>query len=479
MVEEQVLKQVGFTYVLDKLKIVTPYGRDELKGIKPFKSDEIKACRLMLSDVEKFFVLFKQKEGLCEELVEILTNFKDLRKTCKRLTEGFVLDDVELFELKNFSLNLKKLLSIYEKANVKVDSVVFAPMQTVINLLNPNDIVVSSFHIYDVYSQDLRRIRKEKLNILELLKKEPENEMFKNDRARLVLQEQEEEFRVREELSFKLTKYARIMMYNMLAIGKLDLLISKARIANEYRTCIPEILESGGIEIKGAVNIEVNDNLCLQNKEFVGVDICLKEGVSLLTGANMGGKTVALSTVVLNVLLVTYGFLPFAKEFRCGLVDFVMFVSGDLQNKNRGISSFGAEVLELSKLCKFMQKAKGLVVFDEFARNTNPLEGQRFVRALCEMLSEKASYGLVSTHYDSVLVKGAWYYRVIGLRDDLIEKFDSEDKVGSLSGIMDYRIKRIDEGDDVPKDAFKVAKLLGVGDEFLDRLKKFYGGEAK
>ena len=63
------------------------------------------------------------------------------------------------------------------------------------------------------------------------------------------------------------------------------------------------------------INPELCDLLQEQGRAFVPVSISLDWGAAVITGANMGGKSVAMKTVALNVLLLQAG-LPGLRQKR-------------------------------------------------------------------------------------------------------------------------------------------------------------------
>lgn len=86
--------------------------------------------------------------------------------------------------------------------------------------------------------------------------------------------------------------------------------------------------------------------------EFTPVDLELERGATVVTGANMGGKSVSLKTITLNLLLMHTGFFVFAKGMTAPLFHSVGLIGADGQSVERGLSSFGAEVKELDEVLK-------------------------------------------------------------------------------------------------------------------------------
>ena len=102
----------------------------------------------------------------------------------------------------------------------------------------------------------------------------------------------------------------------------------------------------------------------------------------------MGGKSVVLKTIVLNQLLAQFGFGTAAACCCVNLVDGIVFCIGDDQNTQKGLSSFAAEMLAIDGAVKRMRNGDNvLVLVEEPARTTNPVEGTALVEGLLEVIS--------------------------------------------------------------------------------------------
>ena len=122
----------------------------------------------------------------------------------------------------------------------------------------------------------------------------------------------------------------------------------------------------------------------------------------LVSGPNMGGKTVLLKTVGLAVALAHAGLpvlaaegsaIPEMDELRADL--------GDEQSVDRGLSTFAAHLLAL----KAMAEAAGprtLLLADELGAGTDPEEGAALGRALLEHVAKQGAWGVMTTHLGSL-----------------------------------------------------------------------------
>ena len=53
----------------------------------------------------------------------------------------------------------------------------------------------------------------------------------------------------------------------------------------------------------------------------------MNQGVTVLTGANMGGKSVALRTIFLNLYLAQCGFYPYGEKVCFPVFDYMTFIA--------------------------------------------------------------------------------------------------------------------------------------------------------
>ena len=122
----------------------------------------------------------------------------------------------------------------------------------------------------------------------------------------------------------------------------------------------------------------------------------------LVSGPNMGGKTVLLKTVGL-VVAMSHAGLPVlcAEGSECPELDEIRADLGDEQSVDRGLSTFAAHLLAL----RAMAEAAGprtLLLADELGAGTDPDEGAALGRALVEHVAAAGSWGVITTHLGSL-----------------------------------------------------------------------------
>ncbi|MGB9780120.1 MutS-related protein [Caldanaerobacter sp.] len=480
---EKEREQVGFEYVISKLQVVTPYGKEELKNVRPYKREEKERLRQEYEYIDLIGNSLKENEKIFFEILKPLLKIKDIRNSLRRCREGQVLDEVEFFEIKVFAMLSEELKPLIEKLGLDIEDIKLVSLHPVLDLLDPQKKRVATFHVYDEYSCKLREIREKKREIERKIFTETDKnkiESLKQKRLEIVALEQKEEFEVKRNLSEKLSNYVDILEKNIKAIGRLDFLMAKAKLAIEYGGVKPVIGEEIKVIFEDAINPQVADILKRQGKKFTPLTVELKRGTTVITGANMGGKTVALRTFTLNLLLATMGFFPFAKKVSFPMLDFIHFVSEDLQSVARGLSSFGAEVMKLKEIMEDVKRGTGFVALDEIARGTNPEEGLYIVKAVSKYLNGFSSITVLATHYEGVVEEDMIHYQVVGLKnvnfEELSEKImrDEKNSVKILQDYMDYRLERVDPSCEIPKDALNICKLLGLEKEVIDLAETYY-----
>ncbi|GAB4280159.1 MAG: endonuclease MutS2 [Candidatus Rifleibacteriota bacterium] len=477
--------QPALSWLYKNVPVCSHFGKKALKQLIAKDNPKFAELDQALHHLSEFLKKTKKKPKIINTFFLLFDKLRDIGGTFSNLRQNKVLDETELFEIKSFAIFSDQILQLYSEFDFEFDGYKPHSLHDLIRLLNPDQLITSSFYLHESYSDELKQIRDRKRAIENrILKADNQKikEQLRLERSEIVAAEKQEEYKVRKKLSNEISKWIDKLEDNADILGKLELMLAKTQMAGTGKTCRPQISELNDdpvFIVDQAVNPELEEILTSQGKSFTPVSIEINRGVTILTGANMGGKTVALSTIAMNAQLAKLGFFPYAKNFSMPLFDFISFVGGDEQNQRAGLSSFGAEMLHFNKIAQLTKTGSGLVIFDEFARSTNPYEGKRFVQALCEFIKKENAYGVVATHYDGIQIDKAFYYQVIGLKkvenDCTIEEPGKIDRViDHLCENMDYRLKKVDANYQVPKDAFHIARLMQADPEFIEILKKMY-----
>ena len=448
--DPQLKQDSGYSWVQSKLETASPFGGAMARNPAWFSPGQENKLAMELLRVEQ--ALAWDRVHL-ETLVHLLSEFRDIRSSFTRHS-SVPMDMVELFEVKHFLLRLERLAETY--STTPLNGVNIAPMDDMLDLLDPSGRKLPPFHIEDSFDPALERIRAEKAQVEAHLRSEETEELMRR-RQELVRQEDVAELNARRRLTTALLREKDRFLSTMDALGQLDLTAAKAKLARKYGCIKPEI---GGesVTLKEMTHPQVAHTLAEKGAKFTPVSAQLEIGATVVTGANMGGKSVAMKSIVLNLLLLHTGFFVFAGSMSSPLFHAVHLIGADGQSVERGLSSFGAEVKQLDQVLREEKGQFFFLALDEFARGTNPREGAALARALVRHLNTLNCVALMSTHYDGVADAAKRHYQVAGL-DEQARK-------------IDYRLVLSPPDAPCPQDALKVCRLLDLDPVLLDVFEK-------
>lgn len=289
-----------------------------------------------------------------------------------------------------------------------------------------------------------------------------------------------EEEKICAELSVRIGEYEEVLLENCERIGELDFALAKAIYAVKHNCIKPVIREEHVVVIENGRNLQVEDILTKKQKTFCPISIEMEDGVTCITGANMGGKTISLKLSAQIPLLAQYGFFVPAEHAEVGLSNYMQMLIGDSQSVERGLSSFGSEMEELKEIMDH-SISRSLILIDEIASGTNPIEGLALSSALVDYLVTKPYITLFTTHFETVTERDdVVNMQVIGLANCDFTLLNREimyanrrERINIISKYMDYRLRKVDENKQVPKDALNIAKMLGISSEIIERAKQY------
>jgi DNA mismatch repair protein MutS2 len=135
-------------------------------------------------------------------------------------------------------------------------------------------------------------------------------------------------------------------------------------------------------------------------EKLIPLDLVLEADGRLLlvSGPNMGGKTVLLKTVGLAVLLSHAGFpVPAAEGSEIPFMETVLVDLGDAQSVDQGLSTFAGHLRALAGMAA-AAGPRTLLLADELGSGTDPEEGGALGRALLEHFAARGAWGVMTTH---------------------------------------------------------------------------------
>ena len=475
--------KIGLSYVLDSLHPCCPFGQERVRRLRFYAPEERAALETELHNVDRAAKAAGALSSLYERIMLVLCQLKDIRGSLTRLSEDAILDHVELFEIKGFLLRVAELIPLFSEMNetVRAEGIAFSDPTEALNVLDPERTRSRGFYIPDGASAALKTIRAEKKRLERLLYTVPEAEKdaIKAERTRVCAEEETEERAIRRSMCTALLPHVSALFTDADAAGRLDCLIQKAQFAVRYGGVLPEITGTA-LELVDMVNPELCDLLKAKGRVFVPVSMAADRGATVITGANMGGKSVAMKTVALNVLLFHAGFLVCAKAAKIPMLSDVEMLFDDAQSMQSGLSGFGSEIVRFNEALRKVEQGYSLFLIDELGRGTNPDEGAVIVQAVTQYLNGANAISILATHYDGVAEFANTHYQIIGLRDVNPDRIRAELAAGAEDGVaiiarhMNYGLYRVEGKTDCPKDALHICRMLSLKPEILERIERAY-----
>ncbi len=379
-----------------------------------------------------------------------LAAIHDISGSIKSLQQKQILDDISLFEIKAFCLNIKKLKKDFTSPLFQLPD-----LQEIINILDPERLENQQFYIYSAYSEELSQARK-----LWQQAKEEENELKAHS---LYVKTLEIENKIREQLTQKLYPHIPTLHNSLSIIAQIDLSFSKAKLSTQHNLQPLTITDKKQIKYKKIFHPIVKQLLEEKNQTYQSIDIEIGEENYLITGANMAGKTLILKTLALNQQLLQYGFFTACQDGEVCLVEKILTSIGDGQNENEGLSSFAYEVKTLHNIIQEIKThTRHLVLVDELARTTNPIEGKKLVEGFLKVCHQKGSLVVVTTHYSNIEAPSQ-RMRVKGFNH---KDLQPPIKIEEITQHIDYSLIE-DKSNQVPTEAINLCRLLGIDQDWI------------
>lgn len=458
LLRDKLQSDPGFQYIIDALNLISAAGRRALLDFPFLISPE--DVNAELDNLETVIDVISVTDNLhtVSEIKHHLMCLHDSQGTVANLSQHSVINEVELFEVKNIAYTAAAVSRSAEPLGLK-EIFSLPDLSDVFSLLDPDNTGLPHFYIYDSYHPDLPDIRK-RLKQLQSRTDDPEAATLYAD---LFAQHNDIQHSVEAKLSQQLWASADRLALAVKRLAYIDLLFAKAGLASAWNFTRPQIApakqpseEPQAItQYKGLFNPRLLHRNQEHRLRYQPIDITVQPGLCLITGANMAGKTVLLKTLGIAQLLTQFGMYVPAESATVSLVDDVIFCIGDEQNEMNGLSSFASEIIKISEVVQLSASQRLLILIDEPARTTNPVEGKAIVQALSDILISRDSFSLVTTHYSQLGVP-CRRLRIAGFREDLANATLSPENINLF---MDYSLVE-DNSDTVPQEALRIATLL-------------------
>lgn len=221
-----------------------------------------------------------------------------------------------------------------------------------------------------------------------------------NSLSVLKKEEKSEEIEILKGLTAGVVGEKEALLVDLEVIAGVDFLQAKVFFAKELRATVPAVKKGGPVSFKEARHPLLVMKERAGGGAVVAVDVTIPEDtkVVVISGANTGGKTVALKTLGLLTLMASSA-IPVPTGEGCSAVIFSEIFAdvGDSQDIEASLSTFSAHVKRLSG---FLSGAgpNSLVLIDEIGAGTDPAEGGALALAAIETLRKQGALVVVTTH---------------------------------------------------------------------------------
>ncbi len=280
-----------------------------------------------------------------------------------------------------------------------------------------------------------------------------------NELEDLHLAEEREVYRLLQELSQEVAQEAEALLQLEEILVDLDVLQAKAAFGERIRGILPKIRPEGEVRLLEAVH----PLLLLAGRRVVANDFVFpsEKPVVVISGPNLGGKTVALKTFGLLVLMAQAAIpIPAASDSVIPFFEEILVDIGDEQDLE-GESTFSAHVKNLKNALQEAGPGK-LFLLDEIGRGTDPAEGAALAMAVLEALASSGARVLATTHYEAL--KAFSFAR----EDILSLSVSFDEQTGEPTYKLTYGVAGLSRG-------LLLAERLGLPGEILDRARTHLG----
>jgi len=292
---------------------------------------------------------------------------------------------------------------------------------------------------------------------------EPYEAVEANNRiSELREEEQREVARVLRELTEELRRHGESLTEAFEAVGLCDLVRAGARWRSICGRRPRNGTRKGGCaSARGAIR-------CWPRRSRTGAQRWLpldlemdrERPVLLVSGPNMGGKSVVLKTVGLLTLMARAGLhVPAADGTDLPVTDGVYVDLGDEQSIEGDLSTFAGHLRNISLLWEKATR-DSLVLLDELGGGTDPEDGAAMAMAVLEGMAERGALTIATTHMSALKLYAGEQPRM----QNAAMEFDAV----SLS--PRFRLKVGEAG---WSRAFDIARRIVSDPDFLTRAERF------
>ena len=292
---------------------------------------------------------------------------------------------------------------------------------------------------------------------------EPMGVVELNNRLReLIVEEGREIERVLSALTDRVHLQVEAITVSYGILGQLDFYHAAAALSIDLRAAPPRLNSDGRVVLRNARHpiLQLSD----QCEEVVPLNLEIGEATQTLviTGPNMGGKTVALKSIGILTLMAQSGLhIPADDDTDIAVFDAVYADIGDEQSIEANLSTFSAHMGHIRTILAAADEHT-LVLLDELGAGTDPSAGAAMGMAILESLTRRGTVTAATTHLDAL--------KAFATRTGKVENGSMVFHVETLAPAYRFR-----QGIPGASYAIEIGRRLGMPEEVLERSSRFMG----
>ncbi|MBW6464771.1 MAG: endonuclease MutS2, partial [Firmicutes bacterium] len=280
---------------------------------------------------------------------------------------------------------------------------------------------------------------------------------MQNELTGLHRQEEQEIERILYKLSGLVSDSSEALMQGRALYGDLDFIVARGRYALLSGGNEPQFLSPGD----SVIAIENATHPLLPGKK-VPLKVEFGEPIRTLvvTGPNTGGKTVALKTIGLLIVMAQCGLqIPVGRGTKISVFTRIRADIGDEQSIAQSLSTFSGHMKNIIEIIEECDSGS-LVLFDELGAGTDPSEGAALAMAILEELSDRGAMTVATTHINELKL----FAQVREKMQNAAMEFDPDTLTPT------YRLL---QGVPGQSNAFYIADQMGLAEKILQKAKSF------
>ncbi len=254
---------------------------------------------------------------------------------------------------------------------------------------------------------------------------EPMSVVNLNNELQILHKEQYyEEIRILKNITGQISLRAEDILTNLDVLERIDMIHAKAQFSRALDAAEPILADTGLIDMKqcrhpillsrfiepeadgqgeaGGQSAQAQGCWVFDRPDVVPIDLIKTQSTAALviSGANAGGKTVAMKTLGLFALMAQAGLhIPALKNSTVSVYKKIFAAIGDEQAIETNLSTFTAHMMHIKTIVNTADSAS-LVLLDELCSGTDPMEGGGLSVAVLDHLRSRSCATVITTHFN-------------------------------------------------------------------------------